>query len=84
MDTWSRYGIFGQKLGIRRYQNRDGTLTPEGKHRYSNVNKAVKDIQRDKNSEDLYKKVNAYISKQKMETEKDLNRVYKKSYGYNC
>lgn len=29
------YGILGQKWGVRRYQNRDGTLTNAGKKRYS-------------------------------------------------
>ena len=28
-------GIKGQKWGIRRFQNEDGTLTPEGKARYN-------------------------------------------------
>ena len=28
------YGVKGQKWGIRRYQNEDGTLTKEGKERY--------------------------------------------------
>ena len=28
------HGIKGQKWGVRRYQNEDGTLTPEGKLRY--------------------------------------------------
>ena len=28
------YGIKGQKYGVRRYQNKDGSLTPEGKERY--------------------------------------------------
>ena len=27
------YGILGMKWGIRRYQNKDGTLTPEGRKR---------------------------------------------------
>ena len=27
-------GVLGMKWGIRRYQNKDGTLTPEGKLRY--------------------------------------------------
>lgn len=30
------YGIRGQKWGIRRYQNPDGSLTPEGRARYLN------------------------------------------------
>ena len=28
------YGVLGQKWGVRRYQNPDGTLTPEGKQKY--------------------------------------------------
>lgn len=41
------HGIMGQKWGIRRYQNKDGSLTPEGKARYGNVenfNKVMKAI----------------------------------------
>lgn len=30
------HGIKGQKWGVRRYQNPDGTLTPAGKARYFN------------------------------------------------
>lgn len=30
------YGIKGQKWGVRRYQNPDGSLTDEGRERYSN------------------------------------------------
>lgn len=30
----SHHGILGMKWGIRRFQNSDGTLTPEGKERY--------------------------------------------------
>lgn len=31
------FGIKGQKWGVRRYQNPDGTLTEEGKRRYRNA-----------------------------------------------
>ena len=31
------WGIFGMKWGVRRYRNRDGTLTEAGKKRYSAV-----------------------------------------------
>ena len=30
-----RHGILGQKWGVRRYRNEDGTLTPAGKERYN-------------------------------------------------
>lgn len=32
------YGILGQKWGMRRFQNPDGSLTEEGKKRYGQVN----------------------------------------------
>lgn len=35
-DNWlAHHGVKGQKWGIRRFQNEDGTLTSEGKSRYS-------------------------------------------------
>lgn len=33
-DTLAHWGIKGQKWGVRRYQNKDGSLTPAGKKRY--------------------------------------------------
>ena len=30
----SHHGILGMKRGVRRYQNKDGSLTPEGRKRY--------------------------------------------------
>lgn len=34
MNEIFHYGVKGQKWGVRRYQNKDGTLTSAGKKRY--------------------------------------------------
>ena len=41
------HGILGQKWGIRRYQNEDGTLTEAGKRRYAKNKKFQKKIDRE-------------------------------------
>lgn len=38
------HGVKGQKWGVRRYQNRDGTLTKEGLERRK-LNRTIKDIE---------------------------------------
>lgn len=43
------HGIKGQKWGVRRYQNSDGSLTPAGKQRYSS-GKFAKKIRKDAES----------------------------------
>lgn len=34
-DYLAHHGVKGQKLGVRRYQNEDGSLTAEGRDKYS-------------------------------------------------
>lgn len=34
-NSLTHYGIKGMKWGVRRYQNKDGSLTAKGKQRYS-------------------------------------------------
>lgn len=44
------YGVLGMKWGRRRYQNKDGTLTPAGKKRYSDSSKDSKTDSSDQSS----------------------------------
>lgn len=41
MDELKHFGIKGQKWGLRRYENPDGTLTAEGRERYSKPRKTT-------------------------------------------
>lgn len=49
-DELYHHGIHGQKWGVRRFQNPDGTLTEEGKRRYG---KAVKETIKSKRYNDM-------------------------------
>lgn len=45
-DELQHHGIKGQKWGIRRFQNKDGSLTPAGKKRYDEPNVGRKFVQK--------------------------------------
>lgn len=45
-DELYHHGIKGQKWGVRRYQNKDGSLTNKGKKRYSDDNSSKTALQK--------------------------------------
>lgn len=66
----SHHGVKGQKWGVRRYQNPDGTLTDAGKKRVSN-----KQIRKEKS--EVYQNEYNRLSK-----EYGINEKYEAAYDY--
>ena len=56
-NTLQHWGIKGMKWGIRRYQNKDGSLTPAGKKRYSDSSTSV-NVTSSLTDDELRKKIN--------------------------
>lgn len=73
------HGIKGQKWGIRRYQNEDGSLTPEGEKRYEISSKKFVKIKNDMDAlYNNYKNDPVEISKKQQiikDNEKQMNKV---------
>ena len=70
-DVLIHYGILGMKWGVRRYQNKDGSLTAAGKKRYGN-NDDIKDSPQ-KNTEEPKKKSVKDMSDE--ELRREINRM---------
>lgn len=83
-SSLSHFGIKGQKWGIRRYQNPDGTLTPAGKARYGTdlERMAAKDAQRYSDARAAYGE-GAGVRRRLLDkelTQKKKNKEYEKAY----
>lgn len=70
------YGILGQKWGIRRFQNEDGSLTSEGLKRYR-VNNVGSNIGRAITNTSGGQKLSVSLNKGYREDKKEINRVSK-------
>lgn len=76
------HGILNMKWGRRRYQNPDGTLTPEGKIRYSREKRkqAAKNLKKARKVREANKKKEMKLAKKKAKiVEKGLDEVKKHS-----
>lgn len=70
------HGVRGMKWGIRRYQNKDGTLTPAGKKRYD------KEMARLKEEERVLKNKAATKAKlEKLDAKRQSVEEQKKAFG---
>lgn len=71
------FGVKGQKWGVRRYQNANGSLTPAGLKRYSDANGVVKKSVQ-KKVEKAQTKYNAKQERIKIKSEKKIVKFKKR------
>lgn len=74
------HGILNMKWGQRRYQNPDGTLTPEGKIRYSREKRkqAAKNLKKARKVREANKKKEMKLAKEKAKVEKKKAKIVEK------
>lgn len=73
------HGIKGQKWGVRRYQNKDGSLTSAGKKRYSKEYKK----QAKKVTQDIRNNLGRLSDEANVEVAERFNREQERKYGKN-
>lgn len=80
------HGIIGQKWGIRRYQYQDGSLTAEGRQRYSrgDVHRIKREFKKEaykKNRSEGQGVIKSYMNAGKEAVQKTINVVGKQRYN---
>lgn len=75
--TLEHHGIKGQKWGVRRYQNKDGSLTPAGKKRVAKLQEEYSSLTGKKPGSD--KSSSAKTSSSKNEQKKETEEPKRKS-----
>ena len=83
-DFIKHHGIKGQKWGVRRFQNKDGSLMPAGRKRYGRIDKAnMLSIRMDRNISENDRMTATYGMKSKKELKKTAERWSKREAEWN-
>lgn len=80
------HGILGQKWGIRRYQNKDGTLTEAGKNKLNKQEKKIKNrfdkFNKNENENQRLLENLSILSKETIKVNNDFSKIYRDQSKY--
>lgn len=80
-DELCHWGIKGMKWGVRRFQNKDGSLTPQGKKRYADDDNAHDDYKKAHERKNVREMSNDELNakNQRLEAERKYNAMQPKT-----
>lgn len=81
MSYLVHHGIKGQKWGVRRYQNPDGSYTEAGRERYRSSGSKQLFANAKKKMSDLYRERGLELNKVSDESEKRINKRFREELG---